>query len=479
MRNQHTPVPGRWRALIAGALLAVAAAPLLRLVPGYAGSGAAPLPLAERGRTLSVGPAGSDIGQCGEPESPCRQIGRALALAGLGDTVLVAPGSYDSFEVTSPGVTIRAQQPDRRPVISWKSELGQGELIRVRAGNVTIDGLAGYRARYVGLRVYGDRRAPLENVTIRNCVFGDNGELGIMTNNGVTGLQIEGNVTYGSRIQHGIYVANDARRVVIRNNLSFANADAGIQVNGENGPGVTDLVVRDNVIYGNGEWTKEGARRGAASIGVRHTLRRLSDGSLARREGRRYRNGPGLALYHVREAQVFHNLLFDNYRGIATMSCGGTSGRGLRVVHNTVVMRPAGAKGTRAGSDIGGLFTWNAGSRVRMLNNLFCAPPGVPEAAVYAADTASDHNLFVGDLPTREGGYSRRVDPAEPVFVDPARREPQRRDYRPHPDLSVYGVRLPECPADLAGNLRGARPTPGALEKGGPRRIHFPAAADL
>src|SRR4051812_30159463 len=147
--------------------------------------------VAGRGATLYVSAAGSDVEPCGSQSRPCRQIRRAIEMAHPGDTILVAPGMYDAFDVAKDGLVIRAQDPERRPVISWKKELGQGELIRIRASNVVIDGLTGYRAFYCGLRVSGDRLAHPEQISIRNCVFGDDGELGIMTNDGVRGLLIE------------------------------------------------------------------------------------------------------------------------------------------------------------------------------------------------------------------------------------------------------------------------------------------------
>jgi hypothetical protein len=52
------------------------------------------LPGAARAATLVVAPNGVDGGSCGDKKAPCQTITRAIANAGIGDTVLVAPGRY-------------------------------------------------------------------------------------------------------------------------------------------------------------------------------------------------------------------------------------------------------------------------------------------------------------------------------------------------------------------------------------------------
>jgi hypothetical protein len=453
--------PSALALVLATAVGAPAAEPGRGPAPRPATFGADPA-LCGRGATLYVSPTGTDAGPGGSRSSPCRQIRRAVELAAPGDTILVAPGSYDAFEVTKDGLSIRAEDPARRPVIAWENELGTGELVRVRASNVTIDGLAGFRATYVGIRVVGDREVPPHHVTIRNCVMGDNGELGIMTNNGVRNLLIERNVTYGTRVQHGIYVANDARDVLIQANVSFDNADAGIQLNGENGPGITGAVIRNNVVYGNGFWTKEGAREGARSIAVRDVLRRRPDGELVRRAGSPFRNGPGIALYHVREARLVNNVLYDNCRGLASMF-SGTSGRGIEVFHNTIVM-PSTTRAPRREDDEGTLFRWRGTTRVTMHNNIFCAPDGPPSAASYSPATASDYNLFLGAVPVREGSHSRALASLQQLFLDPFSASRGQRDYRLAPGVGFRGTRLEGVTLDMAGRPRGSPPAPGAYE---------------
>jgi hypothetical protein len=59
------------------------------------------------GKRLYVTPTGSKKGPCSET-APCRQIRRALSLAAAGDTIVVADGTYEGFDVVDRKATAEA-----------------------------------------------------------------------------------------------------------------------------------------------------------------------------------------------------------------------------------------------------------------------------------------------------------------------------------------------------------------------------------
>src|SRR4051794_35788153 len=93
------------------AAIALAAGAAVSSVPTIAPPGSRPSSIigadpgvAGRGATLYVSAAGSDVEPCGDRSRPCRQIRRAIQLAHPGDTILVAPGVYDAFDVAKDGL---------------------------------------------------------------------------------------------------------------------------------------------------------------------------------------------------------------------------------------------------------------------------------------------------------------------------------------------------------------------------------------
>ena len=207
------------------------------------------------GLTFYVSPNGNDANSCSQT-LPCREIRRALALVGPGDTILVADGTYKGFNVAnrhglagSP-ITIKAQGTSAVVVKTTDRSDNRDTIFITFSSYIVVDGLRSFSANRAAIRV---DESP--HVTVRNCVFGNNAKWGIFTDFS-DDLLIEKNETYGSVAEHGIYVSNSGDRPIVRGNRSHHNRGAGIHLNGDvisGGDGIiTGALVENNVIYNNG-----------------------------------------------------------------------------------------------------------------------------------------------------------------------------------------------------------------------------------
>jgi len=222
-----------------------------------------------------------------------------------GDTVHVLDGNYQGFYLDRSGapgqpITFLAESP----AVSITSDNG-----------TTPDGINLEGADYIvvdGFTVNDRTRAGIrtvlsEFVTIRNCSCGNNGRWGILSGF-ADDLTIEDNVTYGSIDEHGIYVSNSGDRPIIRGNLSYDNYANGIHMNGDASLGgdgtISNALVERNVIFGNG-------------VG----------------------GGSGINMDGVTDSIVRNNLLYDNHAsGISLYRIdGGAGSKNNLVINNTII----------------------------------------------------------------------------------------------------------------------------------------------
>jgi hypothetical protein len=252
-----------------------------------------------------VAPGGSNANSGLSPAEAWSTLQHAADTVGPGDTVHVADGSYAGFYLDTDGT-------DDDPIVF----LAEGPAVQITSDNgTTPDGINLENASYVtidGFVVNGRTRAGIrtvlaEHVTIRNCRCGNNGRWGILTGF-VDDLLIENNETYGSVIEHGIYVSNSGDRPVIRANHSYDNNANGIHMNGDESLGgdgtISNAVVEGNLIHGNG-----------------------------------VAGGSGINMDGVVDSVVRNNLLYDNHAsGISLYRIDGATGStGNLVVNNTIV----------------------------------------------------------------------------------------------------------------------------------------------
>jgi hypothetical protein len=267
---------------------------------------------------LYVTPTGSDGTTC-TLAAPCRQIRRALQLVNPGDVVNVADGSYLGFDVedihgtpTLP-ITVKAQGTGAVVTVTTDRPDNRDTIFVTFSSYVVIDGLRSFGANRAAVRV---DQSP--HTTIRNGVFGNNTRWGIFTDFS-DDLLIENNETYGSMLEHGIYVSNSGDRPTVRGNRSHDNVANGLHFNGDNeqcfAPPqngttpcdgiITGALVENNVIYGNG-----------------------------------VTGGAGINMDGVQGSTIRNNLVYNNHAsGITQYAIDGAEGpRNNFILHNTVDM---------------------------------------------------------------------------------------------------------------------------------------------
>jgi hypothetical protein len=252
-----------------------------------------------------VAPGGSDAQSGTSPASAWATLQKAADTVTAGDTVHVADGNYAGFDLRRSGTALS-------PIVF----LADGSAAAITSNNgVTPDGINVENAAHVvldGFVVQGRTRAGIRaavghHITIRGCRCGNNGRWGIFTGF-VDDLVIEDNETWGSVLEHGIYVSNSGDRPRIRRNHSHDNHAIGIHMNGDLSQGgdgtISEALVEDNVIHGNG-------------VG----------------------GGSGINMDGVVDSVVRNNLLFDNHAsGISLYRIDGATGStGNLVSHNTVI----------------------------------------------------------------------------------------------------------------------------------------------
>ncbi len=282
--STHKPIAGLRSALILGALLLAS-------------------PAAAADYYVSNGGDDADDGL--SPASAWATLGHAAEEVAAGDTVHVADGGYQGFDLRSSGT---AGSP-----ITFVAE---GSNVAITADNgTTPDGINIENASYVvidGFILSGRTRAGLrvavsDFVTVRNCLAGYNGTWGIFSGF-ADDILIENNETHHSAAEHGIYVSNSGDRPVIRGNLVHDNHGNGIHMNGDRSQGgdgtISEALVEDNVIYGNG----------------------IGGGSAINMDG-------------VTDSVVRNNLLYDNHAsGISLYRIDGAAGStGNLVINNTIL----------------------------------------------------------------------------------------------------------------------------------------------
>ncbi len=164
-----------------------------------------------------------------------RTISDALAKAGPGDTIIVAPGVYmEQFNIYASGITLKSRVPGKAFINI--ASLFTYAIKVVSANNVTIDGF-----QFIGLPYSASNRAlhivGTRNFTLRNCFFHrpDKGK-------GVSNIQFFGTNVNGVLVEncvfdsgfHGLWLY-PANNVTIRNNTFYGNGVNAIHVGCEQG----------------------------------------------------------------------------------------------------------------------------------------------------------------------------------------------------------------------------------------------------
>jgi parallel beta-helix repeat protein len=392
-------------------------------------------------KQLYVTPTGSKKGPCSQA-APCRQIHRAVSLAAPGDTIVVADGTYQSFDVVDREATAAAPITIIAPTRGAEIRPGgEANIFVYDSAYIVLDGLRSFHAPSFAVRV-----SHSQHVTVRNGVYGNNGTHAIFTGHS-NDLLIEDNECYGSASSHGIYLSNSGDRPVVRRNLVHDNAKAGIQLNADESEGgdgiISGALLESNVLYGNG------SRSAAINL----------DG--------------------VQDSVVRNNLIHDNHgTAIALFRGDGASGpKGVQVLHNTLDVPPDGRTGLSIRN--------TAGRNVVRNNILYDRNPSTSGLkfgdSTDLANTDSDYNVVDRITPDDDATvytleqWKAKGHEAHSLSATPAALwvGSTAADYH----LAVaspaidQGATLASVTVDLEGNTRPSGPASdiGAYEAGSPR----------
>jgi hypothetical protein len=206
------------------------------------------------GTLFHVAPDGTDNGICSEAE-PCLTLQHAADVVDEpGATVLVAAGNYKGFHTVHPFIRFEAAGPG---VIvdeehDWDGDPAPDNINVENTDGVWIVGFEVRDAERAGIRVVES-----DDVIVCNNEAGPNGRWGIFTGF-ANRIEIVGNHTFDSGLEHGIYVSNSDvpdDDPIIRYNESHGNGRNGIQLNGDcfsGGDGVIEGAwIEGNEVWGN------------------------------------------------------------------------------------------------------------------------------------------------------------------------------------------------------------------------------------
>ncbi len=206
--------------------------------------------------TLLVTPNGVDSGSCGAKTAPCRTITRAIANAGVDDTVLVAPGRYGDV---SGNLSISGPDEETPNVNGCGCVLEIGKRVKVvsrdgAAATVIDGGKAGFHTVRISAdgAVFGKKN---KGFTLTGAGSGDAG-LHVVAN----GTTVTGHVFFDNQSQ-GMFVEG-SRNLIASSRVYTKNGD-GIVVTGE------DNVITESAVSG----TSNMAGIGFSINGNRNTVR--------------------------------------------------------------------------------------------------------------------------------------------------------------------------------------------------------------
>lgn len=367
---------------------------------------------------IYVSPAGNDAAAGTQPQ-PLREIRKALERAKPGDTILAADGQYKGFTLSNvhgaSGKPITVKAPGKKAEILPTTDRRDNRDTMYLDGcsYITLEGLRALKGNRAGLRIEAGAF-----LTVRDCVFGENGTWGILTSHN-DDLLLENNECYASRAEHGIYIGNSSKRPTVRGNRSHDNTGCGIHMNADLGCGpdgvISGAIVENNVIWNNG-------RKG----------------------------GGGINMDGVRDSVIANNLLYDNHAsGIVAFQMNGAKGpAGLKIVNNTIIMAPDARYALQLGQTQGPCLVRN-----NILCNLnpnrgglalFSAAKDVPnvdsdynifgkEAAIIALDDWKDRRPLAQ---WQARGYEKHsfAAPLADLFANPA-----AKDFTPKPGSPAQG----------------------------------------
>ena len=181
--------------------------------------------------TFYVRASGNDAQNGRSPATALQKITTAALRAGGGDTVVVGPGRYAEGEIKPDGSGRRGEL-----VRFYADRFGQ--LTGDPAGEVLVDA-AGFEN---GFRISDRTYVVIDGFTVANAIA-EGISIKSDSDDGVVA-----NCVVVSNGERGVWV-RDSARVIVFNNLIYANRHTGIDFGGERGS--PDGVAVNNTVYGN------------------------------------------------------------------------------------------------------------------------------------------------------------------------------------------------------------------------------------
>ncbi len=358
-------------------------------------------------------------------------IQEAVNIVAAGETVLVYPGTYQGFRVSTSGtstnsITIKAI--DNNAYITSANNQSDNDNIYISDANyVTIDGFNVSNATEYCIGAHDASASnPMQGIKIlNNTVFNCNSSNIYMSQ--VSDSLIENNRTYNSVNSHGIYLSNaGSDNTTIKNNTSYNNAKNGIHFNGDGrqgGDGLhTGILVDGNILYDN------------VANGID------ADG--------------------VYDSSFINNVIYNNGRhGIRVFQLDADAGAGnLNYINNTIVSNAS--MGIKMTEDIGGHTLFN--------NILVSNANGCISAE--NDDISSDNNIYTDNC-TFEGNITRlygnlsTTSNLSSLFNNPSSNDYSLNTGSPAIDYSLPSFNGLSAPAlDISGKTRSGTLDSGAYE---------------
>ncbi len=316
-------------------------------------------------RTLYVSPSGNNAGS-GTEAQPWRTLQHAANNVAAGDLVIVRPGNYTGFELTTDGTSVNPIEfrADAGVVINVPETVRNQHGINLEGANwIVIQGFT-----VTGMPRAGIRAVLNHHVTIRGNRLDANGYWGVLTGFSDDVL-IENNEASRSQVEHGIYVSNSGDRPVIRNNHVWGNRANGIHMNGDVSLGddgiISGALVERNRIHDNGAG-----------------------------------GGSGINCDGVQSSRFLNNVLYNNHAGGITLyriDAGGSAVNNL-VAHNTIL---------QASDGRWAINITNASTGNRVFNNILYNAHSFRGSITVSADSlpglVSDYNVVMSRFSTDDG----------------------------------------------------------------------------
>jgi len=313
---------------------------------------------------LFVSPLGSDSNP-GTAAAPWQTLQKSANSVNPGDVVTVRAGNYVGFDLRRDGTSAAPISflADPGVNITQRNAVTADGINLESADYITIDGFTVNSMPRAGIRSVTN-----QHVTIRNNHADLNATWGIFTGFS-DDLLIENNVTSRSQTQHGIYVSNSGDRPILRGNISWGNAGAGIHMNGDISQGgdgiISSALVENNVIYDNG------------------TL-----------------GGSGINCDGVQNSRIQNNLIYNNHAsGISLYRIDGGGSSSSNVVVNNTIVQASDARWA--------LNIQNASTSNLVLNNILYNNHSFRGSIDISSDSlpglVSDYNVLMNRMTTNGG----------------------------------------------------------------------------